>query len=328
MRANNEAHERLIAKMRRDFGPLESFLHAKNVVEIMRNPDGAIFIEYHEEGVRPHYDITMSAAQAESLMGTIASYVRAEARPGAIIECELPEEFGQARFEGTMPPITHTAAFSIRTRAIQIYTLDDYANAGIMTEAQADVLRMAIRERKNILVSGSTGSGKTTLCNALLHELSEIDKVSRVLIIEDTRELQCSVPNKFDMRTTDTVDQQRLLKAAMRLRPDRIIVGEVRDAAALTLLKAWNTGHPGGLCTTHANTPAGALIRMEQLIAESGATPSRDLICEAVDIVVQINRDSRHPAKRRVTAVSAVIGHDINGYKLENCHTKLLQYNR
>jgi type IV secretion system protein VirB11 len=312
----SEHHDRLMQKLKRDFGALEPFLHANNVVEIMRNPDGSIFIEYHEEGVQPHTDITMTAAQAEALMGTIASLGRLEARPGAVIECELPSEFGSARFEGTMPPITHSAAFSIRTRAIQIYTLDDYVHSGIMTLAQAQVLKHAIRERKNILVSGSTGSGKTTLCNALLHELAESDAESRVLIIEDTRELQCSVPNKFDMCTTEDVDQQRLLKAAMRLRPDRIIVGEVRDHAALTLLKAWNTGHPGGLCTLHANNPAGALIRLEQLIAESGATPSRDLICEAVDIVVQINRDTSVAAKRRVTAVSEVITHDASGYVL------------
>ncbi|NLL36159.1 MAG: Flp pilus assembly complex ATPase component TadA, partial [Fretibacterium sp.] len=153
-------------------------------------------------------------------------------------------------------------------------------------------LQDAIETRKNILIAGGTGSGKTTFVNAILDALAQIRKDDRVLLLEDTVELQCTMQNVFAMRTDpkSNTTMQKLVKASLRLRPDRIIVGEVRGGEALDLLKSWNTGHPGGICTVHANSARSALIRMEQLISEVSKTPMKDLIGEALDVVVFLKR--------------------------------------
>jgi type IV secretion system protein VirB11 len=187
-----------------------------------------------------------------------------------------------------------------------VYTLDQYVEAGIITAAQLDTLSDAVLSRKNILVSGGTGSGKTTLSNAIIDRISRLSDIgTRIVIIEDTRELQCTAPNVVQFLTDDDagIDMTRLLKLTLRYRPDRILVGEVRDKAALALLKAWNTGHPGGIATLHANNPEAALLRLDQLCQEAGVPSQQTLIHEAVDIVLQIARDREHPAGRRIAAI-------------------------
>jgi len=169
-----------------------------------------------------------------------------------------------------------------------------------MTERQAGVIRSAISSRLNIVISGGTGSGKTTLANAVIAEIVENAPDDRLVILEDTAEIQCAASNAVSLHTSDTIDMARLLKSTMRLRPDRIIVGEVRDGAALTLLKAWNTGHPGGVSTIHSNSAMSALRRLEQLTAEVSQQPMREVIGEAVDLVVSIERT---PKGRRVRDV-------------------------
>jgi type IV secretion system protein VirB11 len=165
------------------------------------------------------------------------------------------------------------------------------------------------------LVVGGTQSGKTTLANGLLHELSTaIGSTQRVLMIEETRELRCSVPNHIALRTTETVDMTRLVRTALRLRPDRIIVGEVRGAEALAMLKAWNTGHPGGIATVHANDARAGLIRLEQLVQEANVPPQPALIAEAVDLIVVIVRT---PTGRKITEIARVHGASASGYVLE-----------
>jgi Flp pilus assembly CpaF family ATPase len=177
------------------------------------------------------------------------------------------------------------------------------------------VIRHAIRTRQNILVVGGTQSGKTTLANGLLHELSaSVGSNQRVLTIEETRELRCSVPNHVALRTTETVDTTRLVRTALRLRPDRIVVGEVRGAEALAMLKAWNTGHPGGIATVHANDARSALIRLEQLVQEANVPPQAALIAEAIDLIVVIVRTS---TGRKVTEVARVLGASASEYQLE-----------
>lgn len=181
---------------------------------------------------------------------------------------------------------------SIRKHSSAVFPISRYIAEGRISQAGWDYLRDAIETRKNILIAGGTGSGKTTFVNAILDALSRLREDDRVLILEDTVELQCKMPNVFGMRTDakSSTTMQKLVRASLRLRPDRIIVGEVRGGEALDLLKSWNTGHPGGICTVHANSARSSLIRMEQLISEVSKTPMKDLIGEALDVVVFLKR--------------------------------------
>jgi type IV secretion system protein VirB11 len=172
-----------------------------------------------------------------------------------------------------------------------------------MTEAQAATIRNAVSSRLNIIISGGTGSGKTTLANAVIDEIVKCAPEDRLVVLEDTAEIQCVADNAVLLHTSDAVDMARLLKSTMRLRPDRIVVGEVRDGAALTLLKAWNTGHPGGVATIHSNTAVSALRRLEQLTAEASMQPMEAVIGEAVDLIVSIERT---PRGRRVRDIIRV----------------------
>lgn len=224
-----------------------------------------------------------------------------EDRP--ILECELPID--GSRFEGLVPPLVAAPVFALRKKALLVFGLGDYVSKGIMSSAQKTAIEQAAADRRNILVAGGTGTGKTTLANAVLDCISKADPDTRIVVIEDTRELQCSAPNTVFLRTSDNTDMTRLLRATMRLRPDRIVVGEVRDGAALALLKAWNTGHPGGLGTVHANDAGAALIRLGQLIQEARVPPAPDLIAEAVNVVISIKRA---PGGRIVEEVVAVRG--------------------
>ncbi|MDA8378591.1 MAG: P-type conjugative transfer ATPase TrbB [Planctomycetia bacterium] len=316
-----EAHQRLVEQLRRSFGQtIMTAFEDEKVVEIMANPDGKVLIERHGQGIVQ--EGVIAPQQVQNIIGLVAAWqgtISNAEKP--ICEGSLPREFGGARFEGILPPLSKGPLFAIRLPARSIYTLTNYVEAGILSNEHEKVtevvveekkldkfctLRRAIELRKNILVSGGTGSGKTTLLNAILQYISEIsDLDQRVVTIEDTGELQCTAPNFVDLLTDDTanVDMTRLLKATMRLRPDRIVVGEVRDGSALALLKAWNTGHPGGAATVHANNPQAALLRLDQLCQEAGVPSQKELIEEAVDIVIQIQRDKSHPAGRRITSM-------------------------
>jgi type IV secretion system protein VirB11 len=194
----------------------------------------------------------------------------------------LPET--AERFEGLVPPVVAAPCFAIRRPAVAVFTLEEYVEAGIMSAAQAELLRHAVRERKNVLVAGGTSTGKTTLVNALLAEIAMTG--DRIVLIEDTRELQCAAPNLVALRTKDgAASLSDLVRSSLRLRPDRIPIGEVRGAEALDLLKAWGTGHPGGVGTLHAGSAIGALRRLEQLIQEAVVTVPRALIAETIDLI-------------------------------------------
>ncbi len=238
----------------------------------------------------------------------MASNVRLEAHgANPIVSAELPpREDGVAgeRFEGLLPPVSMAPCFSIRKPAKRIYTLDDYVSDRIMLAAQADALRLAVAERKNILVAGGTSSGKTTLANALLAEIAKLDE--RVILIEDTRELQCAARDCVALRTkAGVVSLADLVRSTLRLRPDRIIVGEVRGLEALDMLKAWNTGHPGGIATVHANSAQSALYRLEQLVQEVVVSVPKRLISEAIDLVVFI---SGRGVSRRIETIAEIRG--------------------
>jgi len=301
-----QAHARRIEQMRRILGPeIAGLFEDKTVVEIMANPDGQVFVERLGAGMSRFG--TIDASRVQSLLGLMADYLHTTvSRDRPIVEGAMPIEFLRSRFAGAIPPMVEGASFSIRLPARSVYTLEQYVASGILTEVQRDLIVGAVRARKNILVSGGTGSGKTTLSNAIIDVISrESSAEQRIVIIEDTRELQCTAPNVVQFLTDDDagIDMTRLLKLTLRYRPDRILVGEVRDKAALALLKAWNTGHPGGIATLHANNPEAALLRLDQLCQEAGVPPQKELIHEAVDVVLQITRDASHPAGRRMSAV-------------------------
>jgi type IV secretion system protein VirB11 len=218
------------------------------------------------------------------------------------VSAELPET-GE-RFEGLIPPVVAAPTFAIRKPAVAIFTLRDYVAAGIMTAAQAEHLRSAIAQRRNILVAGGTSTGKTTLVNALLAEVANTS--DRVVLIEDTRELQCKAPNLVALRTKDGVASlSDLVRSSLRLRPDRIPVGEVRGAEALDLLKAWGTGHPGGIGTIHAGSALGALRRLEQLVQEAVVTVPRALIAETINLIAVL---AGRGAARRLVELAVVEG--------------------
>lgn len=300
------SHSRLIRKLQDALGhDLCIALDDGSVVEIMLNPDGRLFIERIGQGTSPAGQ--MDAAAAEVIIGSVAHVLHSEAderRP--IISGELP--IGGHRFEGLLPPVVPAPTFTIRRRASRLIGLADYVSCNLMTEKQASVIRSAITSRLNIVISGGTGSGKTTLANAVIAEIVETAPKDRLLILEDTTEIQCAAENAVALHTSDMVDMSRLLKSTLRLRPDRIIVGEVRDGAALTLLKAWNTGHPGGVTTIHSNTAMSALRRLEQLTAEVSQQPMREVIGEAVDLVVSIERTPRGRQVRDVIRVERFAG--------------------
>jgi P-type conjugative transfer ATPase TrbB len=298
--------------LRTAMGPaIAAALSDPRVLEVMVNPDGALRVDILGEG-RVDTDVRLDPAQVERIIRLVASHSRTEVHAGApIVSAELPPHGSGAgeRFEGVLPPVSLAPCFSIRKPATRIYTLLDYVADGIMSADTARLLSLAVVERRNILVAGGTSSGKTTLANALLAEMAHLDE--RIILIEDTRELQSPATDTVALRTrAGTVTMADLVRSTLRLRPDRIIVGEVRGPEALDMLKAWNTGHPGGIATVHANSAPAALFRVEQLVQEAVVTVPRRLIAEAIDLIVFI---AGRGTARRVDSIARVAGLDPDG---------------
>jgi len=289
-------------------------LEAPDVIEILLNPDGRLWVESMGAGGMAEIG-RMGPLNAEALIGTVADSLGIVAtRETPIVEGEFPLD--GSRFEGLLPPVVSGPAFTIRKKPPTIFTLEDYVRKGIVDLYQRDRIESAILQYENILVVGGTGSGKTTLTNAIIDGIAAIHPDDRLVIIEDTAEIRCRSENAVILRSTVDVSMERLLRATMRLRPDRIVVGEVRGMEALALLKAWNTGHPGGVATVHANSAQAGLIRLEQLVAESGSQQDmRPLIAEAVDLALFIERNG---SQRKVKEAITVNGFDAGWYCLES----------
>lgn len=272
------------------------------VGELMVNPDGRVWVERFDVGL-VDTELVISAADAERVMRLVAHHVGAEVHAGRPrLSAELPGT-GE-RFEGQMPPVVTAPTFAIRKQAREVFTLDDYVRTGVMDASQALILWDAVRERRNILVVGQTSSGKTTLVNALLEKVAQTS--DRVIVCEDLRELQCPAPNLVTLRTLEgVVTLTDLVRSTLRLRPDRIIIGEVRGPEALDLVKAWGTGHPGGIGTLHAGSAIGALLRLEQLIQEAVVTIPRALIAETIDLIAVLAGCGR---QRRLIELSRLEG--------------------
>ena len=334
--AQDEQHNRLEAKLRRELGEIVlTALADERTEDVVLNPDSSLWIKQMGEGF-VHVG-EMPPAQAASALNTIAAWkgtVMNHEKP--ILETELPID--GSRFEGIISPIVRRPIFAIRLRPKRIFTLDEYEQSGILTHkddplnrirkrdtfaddvrglSHAEVIRAAVAGKKNILTVGATGSGKTTFVNAVLDVMAQVAPHDRVVSIEDTTELQCAVKNYIDLRAVGSVSMLDCLRACMRLKPTRIVVGEVRGAEAHTMLKAWNTGHPGGAATVHANDSLSGLIRLESLVAEATSAPQQTLIAEAVDLVVFVDQESGLAAGRKVREVAFVTGYRDGRYQVE-----------
>ncbi len=305
--------DRAKSKLERDAREILSALQDPDTVEIMVNADGRIWQE--KLGKKIQHIGNIQVAQVEAVIKTVAGFHGKEVnRFNPMIEGEFPLD--NSRFAGQIPPIVSSPTFAIRKKAIKIFTLEQYVETGVLSSRHSDVIKDAVLQHRNILVIGGTGSGKTTLINAIINEMVRSDPDERIFILEDTGEIQCAAQNFVQYHTTLDVDMTQLLKTTLRMRPDRILVGEVRGAEALDLLDAWNTGHEGGAATLHANDAMSGLTRLESLISRNPSAPKEimPLIAEAVDMVVHITRT---PNGRKIQQIIEVQGFKRGSYQIK-----------
>lgn len=311
----NTVKERAKRKLERDMGEeLLAALHDPKTVEIMLNPDGKLWLERLGEHMKCIG--TMRPAQAQAIIETVSGYHGKEVTASSpLLEGELPLD--GSRFTGQLPPVVANPTFTIRKKAVAIFTLAQYVSTGVMTERQKEILVNAVRDHRNILVIGGTGTGKTTLINAIIHEMVSQFPNERLVIIEDTGEIQCAAQNAIQYHTTFEVSMTALLKTTLRMRPNRILVGEVRGPEALDLLMAWNTGHEGGAATLHANNAKAGLDKLAMYISMHPDSPSpvEPLIGEAVHVVVHIAREENG---RRVKEIIEVSGYGSGRYNIKH----------
>ena len=306
-------HSRTQNKLKQDLGSLVlSALSDEEIYEVLLNPDGVLWVDGYQ-GKREYGVMTASAAK--NLINTVASVsdeVVTSKNPSFSGELwvEINEEFKLFRFQAFIPPVVNFPAFAIRKRASQVIPLEDYVNDGIITAFQERILKESVEQRRSILVVGATQSGKTTFCNAILDCIAKTHPQDRVIIIEDTQELKCNVKDSVTMRASPSKTMNDLIFDSMRIRPDRIIIGEVRGKEAHSLIKAWNTGHPGGVSTIHANSAQSGILRLEQLIQEAGVVPVPQAIAEAVNLLVYIQKTDKGKKGRQVTSILRLMGYD------------------
>lgn len=309
LRKEQAARDKTLKMLRTAMRDFIEYFDDPLVVEIMLNEDKSLWVERAGQGM-VDTGRRIEPPEAERFISIVSTVTQDKInKQKPFLSGELP--IWGSRIQAVIPPGSTNPIFSIRQKARIIFPLADYVAKGIMTAAQKDVIVDGVWKRANILVVGGTGTGKTTLTNAILQEIAKTK--SRLLILEDTAELQCSYSNTVFLRQREGFSMRQMVRSSMRLRPDRIIVGEVTDGAALDLLKAWNTGHPGGVSTIHADSARAGLIRLEQLIQEALPMPQRALIGEAVDLIVYIERT---PKSRVVKEIIAVQGYEDGAYQL------------
>lgn len=313
---------RLLDGLRHSCGPVfMNALEDPDVIEIMLNPDGSLWIEKYGQEHEPIGVI--SVAQSRLILSQVASGLDLTVNEkNPIVEGEFPLD--GSRFEGTFPPIVGPgSSFSLRKKASRVFTLKEYMRSGSLTPEAVAIIEDAVRHRQNIVVVGGTSSGKTTFVNAVIDAISRITPSHRLIILEDTAELQSKSPNTVFLRTSvlAEVDMRKLAKVSMRYAPKRILVGEVRDAAALEMLKLWNTGHPGGVSTFHADSAEEALERLEELVEEAGLGPKQKLIGRAVDLAVYMEKTPDN--RRQISSIIKVnrFNHKEDFYETETLYT-------
>lgn len=309
--------ERALIKLRRDLGSdVCNALEDPNTIEVMLNPDGMLWQERLKEPMRKIG--TMLPARGEAIIKNVASYYdKVVTEKQTRVEEVLPID--GSRFAGQLPPIVSSPTFSIRKQAAEIIPLESYVKSGAMSPDQQKVIKQAVADHKNILVIGGTGSGKTTLTNAIISEMVKNDPNERPIIIEDTGEIQCAADNAVQYLTTMYDSMTDILRTTLRMRPDRIIVGEVRGAEALDLLDAWNTGHDGGIATIHANSTLLGLRRLKTCVSRSDNAPAdiESYIGDVLQVVIHIQKDETVAAGRKINAIMMVHGFNGNEYITE-----------
>ena len=313
---------RLLEGLRHACGPLiMGALEDPEVIEIMLNPDGSLWIEKYGQDHDCIGEIPV--AQSRLILSQVASGLNLTVNEKSpIVEGEFPLD--GSRFEGTFPPIVGPGpSLSLRKKASRVFTLAEYAAAGSITLKSVNIIEDAVLRRLNIVVVGGTSSGKTTFVNAVIDAIFRLTPTHRLLILEDTAELQSKSPNTVFLRTSvlAEVDMRKLAKVSMRYAPKRILIGEVRDAAALEMLKLWNTGHPGGVSTFHADSAEEALPRLEELVEEAGLGPKQKLIGRAVDLAVYMEKTPDN--QRRISSIVRVnkFNHKEDFYETETLYT-------
>lgn len=277
-------NQRLLDKLETELGPqIVEALRDDLVSDVYLNDDGRVWV--HRSGQAKQVLTQMSACAADNLIRSVASIAgKTVTDECPVVEAKLPH--GE-RFIGDTTPISECPTFCIRKPARVVYPLASYLENAMMSQAQYDAIASAVEERKNILVVGGTGSGKTTLTNAILHEIAQRTPEDRILIFEDISELQCDAEDCSFKLTTSTVTMRDLLRNGLRQMPDRIVVGEVRGKEAAVVLQAWNTGHEGGVLTLHANSAREGVDKFVEYVEEGlPGTDKRDPISKAVDLVL------------------------------------------
>lgn len=310
-----ESEDRLINLLKYSLGEIVPYLEDKDVIEVMLNPDGMLWIDTLSKGML-NTGLTVKAHDALRVIQTVATHVDkiVDVR-NPILSAELPES--GSRFEGIIPPIVINPTFTIRKKGLKIFTLDDYISRGTLTERQKEIILEGVKKKLNLLIIGATSTGKTTFTNAIINEISKTD--DRLVIIEDTQEIQSASPNTVFLRTSEFITMRDCLKSTMRLRPDRIIVGEIRDEAGLDLITAWNSGHSGGVSTIHAGSIKGGLKQLERYIQRVSVNKQQDLIADTVNIVIVLKRIVENGnVVRKVNNIARIKGFDEKeGYIIE-----------
>ena len=302
---DREVKERRLEILEQSLGcSIMRYLHDDNVTEILVNPDGKLWIDTFDHGFEDT-GIVMDPDATKRVIYAVAdlSGQVIDLRSDPSLQADSPPSrlFSNCRFQAELPMIVTGPSFNIRKHSKTVFTLDDYVDQGTMTVQQKAAILAAIQGKKNIVAAGGTASGKTTLLNAILAEISNLDE--RIITIEDTKELRCTAENCVALTTTDSVDMDSLLKKTLRLSPNRIVVGEVRSREALTLIDAWSTGHRGGCSTVHSDSAQETLYRLEGMISRVSVNPQQAAIARAINVIVYI---AKRAATRRVEEVIAV----------------------
>lgn len=289
--AELEKQRRLIRNLMGDLTPIKEYLDDPAVTDIAIQDSGEVIISRFGQG-RIFTKKQVSELVTQRIIKSVAACVgvKIEAYSGLPkLEAFIPHY--NARITGLLPPKVMRPVISIRKPAEKIYSLDDYVKNGQMTEEQKEVIVESIRERKNIIVSGSTGSGKTTLTNAIIQKMEEFTPQANFYIVEDVPELQCKACMKVSI-FTDKHTAAEAVEEALRFNPDRIIFGEVRNAMVMVALAtAWNTGHKGSVTTIHANSCLATLSRIKKLLIAGGDRSTAEELSEIIHLVVHLTKN-------------------------------------
>jgi type IV secretion system protein TrbB len=257
-------------------------MHEEDVTDIMLNPNGQLWVKRYQRSA--HYLQDIPITQAQMIIRLMYTHAFVDIKSQSFVEAKMP--ILGARFSGLCPPLVERESFTIRLAKCVDYDLNLYLSQNIIDLTQFNVLKNALKNFKNILIIGGTGTGKTTLLSTLLHQILIEDPHQRLVILQDTPEIQIKAAHAILLNTDARTDMDKLLTLSLRLYPKRIILGEIRSKEAYSLLKAWNTGHPGGLATLHANDSADAIERLLQLINESNSNISREFIEQSIDVMI------------------------------------------